>query len=365
MVRQNRARMAPARDFEIVALLARRFRRRSSPTRDGAVHCPRLPDEDVLEIFVIENLQRDDLSPLEQARGFKQLLQTNADRFSVSTIASKVGMSPAWVWDRIKLFDLVPEAQDLLEQGASRPATRIVLARPSLTRSGRSTCATTRSSPRRSEGWTSTAIAIWRSLRVRTTTPSLYRSASSKRGSRATSGSMLSTPPRLSRWRSSRWPNRSSRRSRHRAAEEGDSYHLRSTSPPGRERRERAHLRCPVLARADGREDAPTCEHSVLGVVVAGPKQGSAFEVCIARDRCDTHFGAEMKAALRAKGDSTGAKKLGDAPGAALGNVRGAGSGASAAEWEDLKPHVYAAAFEQVKKAKILTPGQAKQPSRA
>jgi hypothetical protein len=55
--------------------------------------------------------------------------------------------------------------------------------------------------------------------------------------------------------------------------------------------------------RADGKHGSKTCDHSVVGVVVVGPERGEAFRVCIAKEKCTTHWGKEQKEkARRAKG---------------------------------------------------------------
>lgn len=50
-----------------------------------------------------------------------------------------------------------------------------------------------------------------------------------------------------------------------------------------------------------------TCEHSVLGIVAAGPDRGQAFRVCIEKKKCAVHWGAEIRErAKREKQASTG-----------------------------------------------------------
>jgi hypothetical protein len=46
--------------------------------------------------------------------------------------------------------------------------------------------------------------------------------------------------------------------------------------------------------RADGTEKSKVCEHSVLGVVVAGVGYGETFQVCVARDKCQIHWKKEI-----------------------------------------------------------------------
>lgn len=69
-----------------------------------------LSDEETLEIQLIENLQRADVHPLQEATGFKALNMNS----SIEDIAKKVGKSPSFVALRIKLADLIKPFQELL-----------------------------------------------------------------------------------------------------------------------------------------------------------------------------------------------------------------------------------------------------------
>src|SRR5437879_10482319 len=75
---------------------------------------------EVLELSLIENLQRTDLNPIEEAQGYSRL----AEEFGMrqEDIALKVGRSRASVANAIRLLDLHPQiqtwvAQDLLSVG--------------------------------------------------------------------------------------------------------------------------------------------------------------------------------------------------------------------------------------------------------
>ena len=93
--------------FEIVTG-ARRFRAAKLAGLDIVpVRIVNLSDTDVLEIQVIENLQRVEIHPLEEARGFRALLQL--DSYDIHKISSKIGKSPNYVAARLKLTD--PGAQ--------------------------------------------------------------------------------------------------------------------------------------------------------------------------------------------------------------------------------------------------------------
>ncbi len=72
-------------------------------------------DRDVLEMALIENLQREDLNPMEEAAGYVRL----AKEFSMKQeeIAGRVGKSRASVANAMRLLDLHPDVQMLLAQG--------------------------------------------------------------------------------------------------------------------------------------------------------------------------------------------------------------------------------------------------------
>jgi ParB family transcriptional regulator, chromosome partitioning protein len=72
-------------------------------------------DSEVLEISLIENLQRSDLNPIEEARGYARL----ASEFGMrqEDIAGKVGRSRAAVANAMRLLDLHPEVQTWIAQG--------------------------------------------------------------------------------------------------------------------------------------------------------------------------------------------------------------------------------------------------------
>lgn len=66
-----------------------------------------LTDEEALELQIIENLQRKDVHPIEEAAAFKKLYET----MHIEAIADRVGKSPKYVARRLKLTDLIPEAE--------------------------------------------------------------------------------------------------------------------------------------------------------------------------------------------------------------------------------------------------------------
>lgn len=72
-------------------------------------------DRDVLEISLIENLQRADLNPIEEAQAYARL----ATEFGMrqEDIALKVGRSRASVANAMRLLDLHPQVQAWLTQG--------------------------------------------------------------------------------------------------------------------------------------------------------------------------------------------------------------------------------------------------------
>ena len=72
-------------------------------------------DVEALELALIENLQRADLSPLEEAEGYQRL----QEEFNMTQeqIALKVGKDRATVANAIRLLRLAPEIKGLLASG--------------------------------------------------------------------------------------------------------------------------------------------------------------------------------------------------------------------------------------------------------
>lgn len=78
-----------------------------------------MTDAQFLEVLTFENLKRRDLRPLEEARSYA-LLQKRLEGWTVEKIAEKSGVSVDYVRDRMRLLQLVPEAQGLLDQQPAR-----------------------------------------------------------------------------------------------------------------------------------------------------------------------------------------------------------------------------------------------------
>lgn len=74
-----------------------------------------VPDELALEMTLVENIQREDLNPMEQARAFERLM----DEFHATqeTVAERTGKDRTTVANAIRLLKLEPTIQDWIEEG--------------------------------------------------------------------------------------------------------------------------------------------------------------------------------------------------------------------------------------------------------
>jgi ParB family chromosome partitioning protein len=80
-----------------------------------AIVKPSATPREMAEWAIIENVQRDDLNPLEEARAYKRLL----DEFKMTQeeVAQKVGRERSTVANSLRLLKLPVEVQGLLEKG--------------------------------------------------------------------------------------------------------------------------------------------------------------------------------------------------------------------------------------------------------
>lgn len=86
-----------------------------------------LADDVALEMQAIENLQRADLHPLEEAEGYEQLMSLL--HWSADDVAAKIGKSRAYVYGRLKLCELVPKARKIFADGKMSCSVAQIVAR--------------------------------------------------------------------------------------------------------------------------------------------------------------------------------------------------------------------------------------------
>lgn len=75
----------------------------------------RMADAEVLEAQLVENLQRDDLHPMEEAEGYRRLCETTG--IKKEDVGAKIGKSRTYVYQRLHLLVLGQEARDAFRAG--------------------------------------------------------------------------------------------------------------------------------------------------------------------------------------------------------------------------------------------------------
>lgn len=113
--------------YEIVAG-HRRFRAaKEAGLKEVPCDVRELTDAQVTEIQITENLQRSDLTDLEEAETYETMRDVH--NYSVDQIATKIGVSKATVYSRLKLLALCPEARKALADGLLPASVAVPLAR--------------------------------------------------------------------------------------------------------------------------------------------------------------------------------------------------------------------------------------------
>jgi ParB family chromosome partitioning protein len=120
-------RLTPAAGYELIAG-ERRWR---AAQKAGLMEIPAIvrdADEDeILELTLIENLQREDLNPVEEAQAFCLLVEGHG--LSQEAVASRIGKSRAAVANSLRLLSLPPAALDAVRSGSITPGhARAILA---------------------------------------------------------------------------------------------------------------------------------------------------------------------------------------------------------------------------------------------
>lgn len=86
-----------------------------------------LDDTTVLKIRTIENLQREDIHPLDEASGFARLLDGAV--YDVDNLAQEIGRSASYIYQRLKLKDLIPKAREMMIKGKIAAGHAVLIAR--------------------------------------------------------------------------------------------------------------------------------------------------------------------------------------------------------------------------------------------
>jgi len=92
-----------------------------------------LSDREALEAMVLENLQREDVHPLDEAAGYRALLDYGADKqnpsHTITSLAERIGKSESYVHARLKLLQLIPVAREAFQRNFLTAGHAVLIAR--------------------------------------------------------------------------------------------------------------------------------------------------------------------------------------------------------------------------------------------
>ncbi|MDP2400382.1 MAG: ParB/RepB/Spo0J family partition protein [Actinomycetota bacterium] len=115
--------------YQIIAGERRWRAARSAGLEKVPVRVLGVTDTESLEIALIENLQREDLNAIEEARGYRRLLTEH--QMTQAELADKVSKSRSAITNALRLLDLPEEVQELVYKGSLSPGhARAVLSVP-------------------------------------------------------------------------------------------------------------------------------------------------------------------------------------------------------------------------------------------
>ncbi len=338
LVRQN------AKGYEIAAGHRRYRAAKAAGLPEVPAVVQAMTDVEFIELLSFDNLQRQDMTPLEEADGYR-LLMTKAG-YTIERIAERIGMSLKYVYDRVKLLELTEPARTALREDKITAGHAILLAR--LTPKQQALAM------HEHDG------GLWQREY------SLYDPS--------TKGPMRDALKAKSVRELDAWIDKHVRFDAKApdpmlfpdtaatltvAAEQAETVvkitHALFVQDTARDPKERT-ITPRSWKRADGKKGSTSCEHAVTGVIVVGPDRGAAFKVCVNKDKCARHWGAEKRARARATargevgGSQAGAKDRW-AREEAKREVERQRERAEVARWRKALPKILDAVAAAVKKA--------------
>ena len=110
-----RARRLGDPAFEIIAGERRWRAAQRAQLHQVPVIVTEIDDRTALEIALVENIQRQDLTPIEEARGYQRLQAEFA--YTQEQLAERIGRSRSDIANRLRLLSLPPNVQTMIEDG--------------------------------------------------------------------------------------------------------------------------------------------------------------------------------------------------------------------------------------------------------
>jgi len=278
----------PRIHYEIIAG-SRRFRAaKIAEIKEVPVLVREMTDQQALEIMVIENNQRQDVNAMEEAEGYQRLMKLG---YGLDRLAERIGRSHKYIYDRVKLLQLVPEAKNLVLESIVSAGHAILLARlrpeeqkRAMDRSlgglwqvenllfdpndssGEDPVKT--KSVRELQSWIDEHVRFDRNIPVN---QDLFpETAAAVRDAKDMKLKVIQIT---------------------------HDYLVKPDAKEGNTERIFSQV---TWKLADGTKGNKACEKSVTGVIVVGPDRGAAYKVCVNKD-CDVHWGKERRAREKAK----------------------------------------------------------------
>ncbi len=315
-----------------------------------------LTDQQFMEILTIENLQREDVHPLDEAKGYEALMAAPY-KMRAEAIAQKVGKSEKYIYDSRKLLDLTKEAQQFFWDGLIDKGHAILLAR--LTPSEQAKVIGTKGQQYGDGGLLHPCRGLYdeegghddsqlKACSVRELEDYIKRHIRFN----AKQADQFLFPDTVAQVAEATQEKRKIIEITHEYIASDDVRSAGDSRVYG----ERA------WKRADGQEDSKTCDRSVLGVIASGPGQGQAFKVCVNKERCLVHWGTEIRAReKRSKASGTaGSSSPADAKALRAEQAERARQEQEKAKrdhWEKMAPKIQAAVLEKIKTLPAISTG--------
>jgi ParB/RepB/Spo0J family partition protein len=118
----------PVGDHLEIVVGHRRFRAaRQAGLSKVPVEVRKLDEKEARELQLVENLQREDIHPMEEAEGYAALQAEHG--YTPEQIAEKIGKSESWVRGRLSYLELPEDARKAFYRGDLTPTTALLIAR--------------------------------------------------------------------------------------------------------------------------------------------------------------------------------------------------------------------------------------------
>lgn len=115
--------------YEVIAGNRRFQASKEAGLKEVPAQIVEMTDVEAREAQIVENLQRDDIHPLDEGESYRKLIESSSPKYGMGDVAIKVGKSESYIKQRLALTNLIDRAKKALRDNKITLGQAVMVAR--------------------------------------------------------------------------------------------------------------------------------------------------------------------------------------------------------------------------------------------